>query len=170
MSVPVCAALVQGSTRRYKEVPSGTKEVQGSTDRYVLLCSDLFAEPGFAFLLDSLLQCCPAGSSVFKINASTSTIMIYLTLGPVCPSALGSFVPFALGERNRALAAQGSRGQPPRLPPRRAGAAPASFFSGADAVCAVGCVCCLGLELASQGLGHWTTSNTCFLQDARREL
>jgi hypothetical protein len=123
---------VQGGTRRYqavprryKEVPSGTKTVVNSTDRYilvrtgvtlrstdryVLLCSDLFAAPGFAFLLDSLLQCCPAGSSVFEINASTSTIMIYLTLGPVCPSALGSFAPFALGERLRRRALAGSRG------------------------------------------------------------
>ena len=127
------------STDRYILVRTGV--TLRSTYRYVLLCSDLFAEPGFAFLLDSLLQCCPAGSSVFEINASTSTIMIYLTLGPVCPSALRSFAPFALGERlrRRALvgssrgASRGGRGR--RLRPSSVAQMP-SAPSGACAVLA----------------------------------
>ncbi len=44
-----------------------------------------------------------------------------------------------------------------------------SFFSGTGAVGAVWQVCCLGLELADQGLGHGTTSNACFHEDARRK-
>jgi len=67
--------------------------------------------------------------------------MIYLTLGPVCPSALGSFAPFALGERllRRALAGgrrsfrRGGRGR--RLRPSSAAQVP-SAPSGACAVLA----------------------------------
>ena len=98
-----------------------------------------------AFLLDSLLQCCPAGSSDeckhknVLINTRTSL----------------SF----WRQRRRRRGGRHRRGR--RL------LFMLSFSSGAGAVGAVGRVCCLGLELAGQVLGlelagqvlgHWTTS------------
>ena len=86
--------MVQDSTRRYKTVQERYKKVQRGTrteqegtrlykiclERYILVhtgtywyklrCSD---QPGYACLLDSLLQFFPAGSAVFETNASTST-------------------------------------------------------------------------------------------------
>jgi hypothetical protein len=80
--------VVQGSTRnctrRYKEVQGGTRIdhlVRAGTYWYVLM-----VQTGYAFVLDSLLQFCPAESTVLETSLSNHTYasssMFQSTRGP----------------------------------------------------------------------------------------
>ena len=80
--------MVQGSTRngtrRYKEVQGGTRIdqlVRAGTCWYVLM-----VQTGYAFVLDSLLQFCPAESAVLETSLSNHTYasssMFQSTRGP----------------------------------------------------------------------------------------
>jgi hypothetical protein len=80
--------VVQGgtrnSTRRYKEVQGGTRIdqlVRAGTCWYVLM-----VQTGYAFVLDSLLQFCPAESAVLETSLSNHTYasssMFQSTWGP----------------------------------------------------------------------------------------
>jgi hypothetical protein len=124
--VPLQYKVVQGSTGWYKAVQNGTRTVQGGTRQYKIgveqyiqvhtgtYCDDvqkyrkvhtgtywnvliLFAQPGYACLLDSLLQFCLGGSAVFETNASTSTL--HSTLGLLLALGGGLFSYSGCGRR-----------------------------------------------------------------------
>ena len=75
--------VVQEGTKRYKTVQEmvygGTGRYKNGSEQYLQVHTGTFwdvliitAQPGYAFLLDSLLQFCPAGSAVFETNVSSS--------------------------------------------------------------------------------------------------
>ncbi len=107
--------MVQGSTRnctrRYKEVQGGTtidQLVRAGTCWYVLM-----VQTGYAFVLDSLLQFCPAESAVLETSLSNHTYasssMFQSTRGP--PALGGPLnVLFGAGRRWRRFFSAGGRG------------------------------------------------------------
>jgi hypothetical protein len=182
-AVPSGTKAVQGGNKLYQNGSMQYRQVHTGTFLIVVQQYFLVRTGTYCFVLIFLLNqvmlayripCCNAA----RLNALYSKSMqaqarfnehwdpqVLLLFCPLPPMLWGGIGGAGLSQAAAAAsAAAGGGGACSSCCP--SSAAPA--LSGL-CVSAVRRVCCLGLELADQGLGHGATSDTCFLEDARRK-